>query len=154
MQLAALAALLLLGACGSGNDSGGRTEGNKALSESERQALQEECDEAFTDFMSSLKEINSRLDIGMNYEEYGNQVSDTKVTYDAIDFEDLSEPCVEKVGVPAEKALNFYVDAYRSWNECIESSYCNDDKNTRELQGDWSDATFQIELAERGLDDL
>ena len=110
------------------------------------------CPDEMSDFIAALQELDSRLNVGMNFQEYSERVGDARVAYDKIDVEDLDDSCIEHVGVPAEDAMNAYIDANSTWNECISDPDCTNDSITAELQSKWAEATELIEEAENGLD--
>jgi hypothetical protein len=102
-------------------------------------------------FLTALKDLNSRLDVGLSFQAYSDQVGNVKVAYDRVPFKQLSLPCL-KVGGPAEGALNAYISAYSVWNKCIGDTYCSTDSIDSELQGHWETARLKIERAQAALD--
>ena len=114
------------------------------------------CLELVGPLLDELGELDSRLDIGLNYSEYGDLVADANVQYDRIDFDQLGDNigCLSDVGVPLEDALNFYTSAYRVWDDCIESPTCTNDSITRNLQRKWARAEGKVTAARDGLRDL
>jgi hypothetical protein len=116
-----------------------------------------DCQQEMGGLLSDAKRLGSRLDVGLNYESYSNRVSDLKVSYDEIEFDKLGTDaltCLSGVGLPLEKAVNQYVSAYRTWNECFEDLDCDNDSITSTLQSKWSKAGRFVDRAERGLDGL
>src|SRR4051812_43161813 len=102
------------------------------------------CQQQMGSLLKRARSLNSRLDIGLNYETYSDNVADLKVAYDNIDFDQgdakASLACLTSVGVPLESALNQYVSAYRIWNACFEDYDCDSDSITGKLQAKWSKA--------------
>lgn len=143
-----LVLLAVLGACGGGE--GGNTD-RAGGSQAEARAA-EECGEAMADLIDALKELDSRLDVGLAFQEYGSEVGDIKVEYDDVEFDELSEECIEEVGVPLEDALNAYIKAYNKWNDCIGDTYC--DIDDVDLQTPWQKASESIDDAEEDLEEL
>jgi exonuclease VII small subunit len=124
-------------------------------------ALATACQAQMGELVDAIGDLNSRLDIGMNYDEYTDEVSDLKVSYDDIDFDlnDDIDPsdtfkCLQQVGVPAEKALNEYAKATRTWSNCQDDLYCTNDSIDTALQRRWRQAASQADKAEAGLDEL
>lgn len=150
--LAVVCAVVLAG-CGSGNEGPTRGSG-EALSAAEKQALFEECTGEVSDLMGKLKEIDSRLDIGLTFDEYGDHVSDAKVAYDAVDPESLPKGCLEEVATRAEDALNEYIKAFRLWSDCFDRYACSNDTIDSKLQARWANASNAIDSAARGLESL
>lgn len=110
-----------------------------------------ECKGQTGPFIRALGDLDSRLGVGMNFSEYGAAVGDARVSYDKIRFQRLDPVCTSQVGVPAEDALNAYMRAYTTWNDCIGDLYCSNDSITPSLQGEWAKATRKLAQARRGL---
>jgi hypothetical protein len=110
------------------------------------------CPDEVTDYLDVLRDLDSRLSVGLNFASYGEYVGDARVAYDRIDVEDIGAACLADVAVPAEEALNAYVDAYNIWNECIGDVDCANESITPDLQAKWADATEAIESALDALD--
>ena len=109
------------------------------------------CPRPMIRFIDALRELDSRLGVGLNFSAYSDKVGNAKVAYDRIPFKKLDLDCITKVGVSAEKALNLYVDAYNIWNDCIGDIYCSNDSITPKLQRKWAQATAKIQQARNGL---
>jgi hypothetical protein len=112
------------------------------------------CEDDAGKLVDALSELNSRLNIGLSYDEYGDKVADVRVAYDDVGFSDADPEdldCISEVGIPAEKALNTYASAYRTWNKCFESFSCDNDDITPVLQRRWSRATIQVDQAKSGM---
>jgi hypothetical protein len=114
------------------------------------------CEELLGPLLDALGELDSRLDIGLTYSEYGDFVADANVQYDRIDIDTLRENllCLSGVGVPLENALNFYTTAYRVWDDCFDRLSCSNDQIRPNLQRKWARAAKQVEAARDGLSDL
>jgi hypothetical protein len=112
------------------------------------------CADQIGDFVEKLQALDSRLDIGLNFESYSTNVSDAKVVYDQIPFDEMSPECVKQVGVPAENAFNAYVKAYNVWNNCFDDINCDNDSIKSKLQAQWAKATLLIDRADGNLQDL
>lgn len=75
--------------------------------------------------IDKLDEIDSRREVALNVEEYGDLVSDAVVVFDAM-YEQVasggvdSRTCVTAVAAPLEKAVNLYRRAHASWEACID----------------------------------
>ena len=110
------------------------------------------CPDPVVTFVEALEELDSRLTIGLNFTDYSERVGDARVAYDRIDVADLDEACLDQVAVPAEDALNAYVNAYTIWNDCISDADCDNDSITPELQAKWAEATELILTLREALD--
>jgi len=131
-------------------------ERKQAEAEAEAKVMAESCEDTLGDFQDAMSELDSRLDIGLNYDEYTDAVADANVEYDKIDFDDLSDNsrCVGSVGVPLEKALNKYIQAANIWSKCFDDLGCSNDQIKGKLQLRWTEATLKIEKAKDAMKDL
>ena len=150
-----LSLCLLLAACGGSvtPDQGGGVGNDKGTSgpTPSPTAKAVACPQPVQDFMAALEDLDSRLSVGLNFADYGTKVGDVKVVYDKVDASKLSVDCVTDVGTPAEAALNDYIDAYNTWNDCIGTSGCTNDSIKSKLQAKWADATDKIGEAKKAL---
>ncbi|WP_309649904.1 hypothetical protein [Nocardioides sp.] len=115
------------------------------------------CTKGTKPLMSALQQINSRLSIGMNFDEYGDRVGDAQVGYDQVFAgPDLERTCLLKVGVPLEGALNKYIEVFNIWNDCVQDYYCdfNEGETNDKAQKRWGKATTMVAAAEKGLSGL
>lgn len=92
-------------------------------------------------FVNALEDLDSRLEVGLTFADYGTRVGDAQVVYDRIDFTAMDPNCLSNVGVPAENALNHYVKAFNAWNACVGKLSCTNAKIKPKLQAEWSAAT-------------
>jgi hypothetical protein len=102
-------------------------------------------------FVDVLADLNSRLGVGLNFQSYSDRVGDARVAYDRIEADELDYDCINRVGVPAEKALQLYLDAYNIWNDCVSGYNCSNDSITPKLQRKWAAATAKLDKAKRAL---
>lgn len=118
------------------------------------------CSRTFAALQDKLGALDSRLSVGMNFEAYGNAVASARVVYDRTDFGSIDLPevdrltCLGGVGVPLERALNQYVAAYGTWNDCIQEWGCDTDSIDGDLQARWSKATRAVVKSTSNLADL
>lgn len=122
-----------------------------------QQATYGACQEAVERFMTELQEIGSRLNIGMNYDEYSDYLSDARVTYDrdftATVIDDMEPECLSSVAVPLENAFQAYVNVLTLWGDCIEDYDCdfNEGETDRKAQRGWVRAEKQTQKAVNAL---
>lgn len=122
-----------------------------------RQALQvaRRCDAQLGDLVKAEQELSSRLDVGLNYRDYGDQVGNVSVAYNAVDFKALHDMgCLSAVGLPAEKAFNYFIKAQTVWQDCFDDMYCSTDSIDPKLQNRWVIASRKADEAKQGLADL
>ena len=114
LSLVVLAVLSIL-AAGCGGDR-----------EKAQQEARADCEGEIGPFMQQVTDLDSRLDLGLAYTEYSEHVGDAKVAHDRInlksevlrDDSDNSTNCLN-AAVAAEGALDQYIKAQRTWNECV-----------------------------------
>lgn len=150
-------ALVLLAACGgdSGPTEAQKRKRREARREAELQVLHDECEEEFDPFLSELQELDSRLGVGLDYDEYGDKVGDIQVAYDDLDIKSMDQRCINEVGIPAEDAFNAYLDAHQTWEECIDRLSCDMDKEALpKMQKKWAEATDLLTKADRNLESM
>jgi hypothetical protein len=155
----ALAVSLSGGSSGEQDDSSAESvAAEQARRADERRAAQakfDTCEQQMGDLLESLSELDSRLDVGLNYSEYTNAVGDVRVEYDQVPFDDANDPtCITTVGLPAEAAFNQYVKATRVWNDCFEDFNCSNDSIEPALHRHWEKASRSVEKARDGLDSM
>jgi len=159
---APLALALFASACGDGDSGPSEAERQQSVTTQQREQAKAKaervasaCESATRDFLDALHEMNSRLDIGLTYADYGDRLGDVKVEYDTAvaDIGDGADaaPCLLGVGVPAEEALNYYTKAQNRWSRCTEDIDCDSDSIKDELQRNWSRAGRQIDRADSAL---
>lgn len=154
----AVAVTLVLLACGNpaGVVPGGAGEPGKpttrpTVTDTPRPAvLSEDCIDEVGAFFDALFDLNSRLDVGLNFSAYSERVGDAKVAYDRIDIDALDAACIT-VAAKAEDAYNAYADAYNTWNACIGDTNCDNDSITPDLQDDWAKASTLLDEVEDAL---
>jgi hypothetical protein len=106
------------------------------------------CAKNFEGLQGKLEELNSRLAVGLSYDEYTTKLGDVRVEYDQTDFAASGDlRCLQRVGVKLEKAMNAYAQAANTWRECIEDYACENDSIQPDLQARWEKAGRLIEQA-------
>lgn len=172
---ALLGALLTLAACGgeegptaedkarakasesaaSASASASAAASASASQSAEQQAEYDECSAGATDLLDALKDLNSRLGVGLSYADYGEKVGDVQVAYDDSVEAILasSEECVAKVGTPLENAVNRYREVHNLWSDCIDDYNCDFSEGAvnDKVQNKWAAATNAIDRAEKNL---
>jgi hypothetical protein len=148
----AVVGVLLASSSNSGDKSGGPA--HTTTVDTAAQAAQEKyekCKRQTAPLMQRLHELDSRLGVGLNYDEYTNKVGDVRVAYDQTTSAIGGPECLSGVGLPAEDALNEYVKASNTWGDCVDDINCDNDSIQPELQGHWAKASLAIDRADRGL---
>jgi hypothetical protein len=125
-----------------------------AEAEAQAQAEFDRCRRKLAPLVNSLSEIDSRLNVGMNYGEYGDRLGDTQVAYDRTvkAIRKQTPECID-AAVALEDAFNAYLKVYGVWGDCIDDYYCDFSEGVPndKAQAGWAKATRAIDKAERLL---
>jgi len=113
-----------------------------------------ECRKQTDGLMKKLQELDSRLSVGLTYQEFSTQVGNARVAYDQVPTGRLALDCLTGVAVHLEDAMNSYAKSESLWSNCIDDFSCDTDSIEPDLQAKWADATGAITKAKSGLSDL
>jgi hypothetical protein len=136
--------LFSVASCGDDGSAGSAPESDVSTEEAQL------CQSEIRPLLSALQELDSRLNVGLNLDEYGDFVGDAQVEYDRLDIDGIGEECLSSVAVPLEEALNQYITAVNKWNDCIQSVSCEDPP----VQKHWTNASEEINKASDALDKI
>lgn len=109
------------------------------------------CRQQVGGLLRALRSTESRLNVGMSFSDYGEQVGDISIGYDNMPIPRMDIDCVGGPGVAGERAFNSYRDAYNTWNSCIADYDCDTDSIDPELQRHWAKASRQTASARSSL---
>ena len=162
MRISALlaVALLLLIACARREDTsqqpGTKPDGTSPVASKQTEepppVVATDCHSLLGDFLAALTELDTQVSAGLQFEDYGQQVGDIRVTFERIETSYVESDCLTAVQLPAERALNRYVEAYNIWNNCVgNGASCAEADVMPKLEAKWAEATSQIDAAETGL---
>jgi hypothetical protein len=112
------------------------------------------CEEQVGHILADTQELDSRLTVGLTYDQYNRQVGNISVAYNQIEVSSLRGPCLFDVAVHLEEAMNSYIKADDLWNECLVDFGCRSNSIDPQLQKHWAEAASNINVAQRGLDGL
>jgi hypothetical protein len=112
------------------------------------------CEGQVGGFLTALQGLRSRLFTRIRYAEYSNQLRTVRGSYDRISFGDLAFGCLSGVALPAESAMNSYVEANVRWNDCITRVRCDTTSVIPTLQQRWRNAAQSLRAAQGGLSQL
>lgn len=136
-----------------------RREERAAARRAEQQETYDTCVEIVMPLSDALSEVDSRLAVGLSYDEYTNYLGDVQVAYDAVldrlDEVSGSDDCLG-VAIKLESALNAYARVSNVWSDCNADLYCDfseADPNTKAQRG-WAQATRLLEQSDSRLDEL
>jgi hypothetical protein len=158
--LAGGVAAVILATTGSDSSSSGATHTTATVDTQAQERAQaiakyERCRRSTRPLLNKLHDLDSRLDIGLNYDEYTDKVGDVRVAYDQVTPRLGSQTeCITAVGIPAEAAFNQYVKASNIWGDCFDDIDCETDAIEPELHKHWSKASNAIHSADGGLSAL
>lgn len=131
-----------------------QAEADLAEAKAKAQAAADRCEGQLSDLLTEVRELDSRLAVGLPYADYSRQVGSIRVAYDQVPFPQLSLDCSGDVGIALEDALNSYVKAGNVWGDCIEDFGCDVDGIDPQLQEEWTKASGQLSDATSGLRSL
>jgi hypothetical protein len=158
---ALLAVALLVAACARGGTAtpqpGKKPDRTSPVASKQTEAppvVSRDCQSLLGDFLDALTELDSLVSAGLAFEAYGQQVGDIRVTYERIETSSVGSACLMAVQLPAERALNRYVEAYNIWNNCVGDGACTEADVMSKLEAKWAEATSNIDAAETGLTTL
>lgn len=109
------------------------------------------CKAAIGDFVQTLQDLDSRLDVGLNQADYNQAVGDASVEAGHISKVTLSVECKSAYD-HAEAALNTYRQVNTDWNSCI---YIEDDCDPQDGGTDfspWTEASTEIDDAAAAME--
>lgn len=119
-----------------------------------RKAEHAACTGALGRLLRALDEVDARLNVGLNQDEYSRLVGDASVAYNRIDVASLGQGDCLSAGAALEGALNDYSAVASRWDECIYDFYCDIDSIDPMMQRNWAAATRAIAKASRLIDGL
>jgi hypothetical protein len=150
----AIVAAFGLAACGGSGASASKKSTTKTTSTAQQaQAQYQKCNSQLHPLLSAEENLDSHLDIGMNYDEYTNAVGDAKAAYDQIPFHQLGPKCLLP-GISLENAMNDFAKGANTWTNCFNKLSCSNDSIKPQLQAQWSKAHSQIDTAKTELQAL
>lgn len=118
------------------------------------QRVYENCNAALEGTASALTELDSRLAVGMSYDEYSTSAGDASVAYGAIDQSAVTGDCALRAGLYIEEALNTHIEASEIWRKCL-NRLCNFNREINaEMQEKWLAASNKITKANQALYDM
>lgn len=101
--------------------------------------------------INSMDDLRGKLAAGLSYGAYLRGVKAAQGVYDRVPVNRLQLGCLVKVGTPAERALNLYLDAANTWGDCLTSVSCDSESVEPKLQRKWVLASNRLSLAQKGL---
>jgi hypothetical protein len=118
-----------------------------------RKAQRDKCERQTGQLQAALEQIDSRLAVGMDYDEYGERLGDVRVAYDRVPIKRLEPSCIRAAGIHLERAFNAYNKVLGTWGDCIEDYYCDFSEGAanRTAQTQWAKAETSISKANSGL---
>ncbi len=108
------------------------------------------CEQQTGNLLAELDGLESRLAIGVDYQEYLKRVGDARVAYERIPVNDLDLRCLN-VAAPAEKVLRTHLEAAEVWTKCVGDRDCKNDSIRPRLRRKWKKASSQLEESRRAL---
>jgi hypothetical protein len=167
---ALIAALLLPGCGGNGDDQTGATITSGEPTPVAKQPRQERdvkgerkgrpvpggdlCQSQLGSFVGSLDGLRRRLAVGVTYDQYVAEVRGIRSTYSEIPAGKLRFDCLTRVATPSEKAFNRYIEGANDWGECVSELGCATATIEPVLQRRWRIASRFLTEARDGLSEI
>ena len=126
---------------------------NRRDEAAERFAMYQECQNRTRPLVNELNELDSRLDVGLSFAEYGSHVGNLSVAYSRLRPGSLDFECLD-AAVAFETAYRKYARAYNVWNDCIGDFGCSVDSIESRLQVYWLEAGSAFDRGKRALNGL
>jgi hypothetical protein len=142
---------LVLPGCGDQTEPVTNTRAAPHDVETVASAATSSCRALLHGLLGSMDGLRGELAVGLNYGTYLHGVKAAQGEYDHVPVDRLRLDCLVKVGTPAERALNLYLDAANTWGDCLTSASCDSESIEPKLQHEWALASDQLSLAQRGL---
>jgi hypothetical protein len=118
-------------------------------------AARAQCQSQTGALVSAEADLEGRLSgAGLTESDYLTRVGNISAAYGQVPVKQESASCVTKVGVPAEAAMNAYVSAANTWNDCMTDFNCSQDSIDPQLQAQWTKASIQLQRAKSGLNQV
>jgi len=110
----------------------------------DQQAAHDQCVAQLQPFIDALNQVNSRLEVGLNYSDYGDRLGDAQVAYDKIQVDglaDISPKCLD-AAAKLEHSYNEFLKVKNVWSACIDDYACDFSKGTAndQAQQGWQKA--------------
>lgn len=156
IRVVAVIAGIAVAGCGGGSSTASKkAAAAKAAKAAEKKAQAEyaKCKSQLSSLMSAEQNLNSHLDVGMNFADYTQAVGNVRAAYGTTPIHQMDQKCLG-VGVNLESALNDYVRAVRVWNNCLGKLGCSNASIKPQLQSQWSKASSSITQAQSSLTSL
>lgn len=168
--VAAVLVALITAASGCGSQPHGPSAAEKAAEARAKAAAQrkaketqlfKECADTTAPLEKKLSDLNSRVSVGLQFQDYTTRVGTARVAYDGVvkqmKSNGISQRCLTAVGEPLESSLNAFVTAGNTWNKCVTDYNCSLDKGSASLtsmQKSWVKATRMLNKADKGLNTM
>lgn len=156
-----IVAVLALNAIGCGGQAPaapkttGATQAEKIAKQAREPAKQRadggSCKAQVGGFLDAMDTLRNRLEVGLTYEQYVDEVRGIKAAYAGIPTDRLAIDCLIGVGTPGEKSFDVYIAASRYWAECAAAVSCQSSSIETRLQQEWKVASGLLSKAQDGL---
>jgi hypothetical protein len=158
-----VAALLLLSGCGNGSNSNPTAGSSHPSSHPTHQsgptaAQVAACKRAVGPLLRAESQVDDRLNVGIQFSDYTSRLGDISVAYShavtALKAGVIPQSCINRVGLPLQRAFNDYRAAGNVWNHCITDYSCRFDHGSpalKKAQAKWSAASVALDDARSNL---
>jgi hypothetical protein len=133
--------------------TGGAPNAAANTARQQAQAEYQKCNTQLGGLITAESNLNSHLDVGMNFRDYTTAAGDVRAQYDLVPFHQLDVHCLD-VGVHAENALKHFAKAAETWSNCFSDPNCSNDSIKPQLQDEWTKASDEITKTQSGMQAL
>jgi hypothetical protein len=109
------------------------------------------CPRPVHTWLSRTSTLDASIHAGMSFASYKSQLTSIQAAYGLVPVNQLSPACVSQVGVPLEKSMNKYIDAYNVWRKCVFAGTCKRPAFDGPMQRFWRDADRYFQTALNNL---
>ena len=103
--------------------------------------------------VDSLSDLEAEVEAGISLTSHNALYVSALRAYKKVRWNSVSDVCFNKVGVPAEKALNAYAKAGNAWKTCLRdydfTVDCTEPPYDNAVQAKWTVASRQLVIARR-----
>jgi hypothetical protein len=127
------------------------TAAAKAPAAATRPAGSGRCQAQLGGFLDAMDTLRSKLEVGLTFEQYVDEVRAIKRIYDGIPTGRLAIDCLIRAGTPGERSFDVYIAASHYWAGCAAEVSCQSSSIETRLQQEWKLASSLLSKAQDGL---
>lgn len=157
------------GACGSTDESAAqqrkeKTDAQRKVADAHKQVLVEHCATDTQALRNALQDLNSRIEVGLSYSDYGTKIGDASSAFtgalNGFKTENkagtIARNCLADVLTPLAAEVDLHAATAKIWEDCINDYSCDINKGTSadKMQSNWQRTAKLSQRAENRLANL